>query len=110
MGAAHGPDIGAYSGDLQGYTTDNVVRHATIGRSLARLADKAAFRVRTVVTTTPVFRDLKDADHTLGLGRNTQQAIEENYIDQQRGHRWFADLSEGQFYASFTLITVICSR
>lgn len=92
------------------YTTDHVVRNATIGRSLARLADRAGFLVKTVVTTTPVFRDFQDADHTLGLGRNMQQAFEDNYIDQQRGRRWFADLSEGQFYASFTLITVICSR
>ncbi|MGA5526250.1 methyltransferase domain-containing protein [Streptomyces pseudogriseolus] len=92
------------------YTTDHVVRNATIGRSLARLADDAGFAVETVVTTTPVFRDFQDADHTLGLGRNMQQAIDEHCIDQQRGRRWFAGLSEGQFYASFTLITVICSR
>ncbi|EGX55731.1 hypothetical protein SZN_31429 [Streptomyces zinciresistens K42] len=92
------------------YTTDHVVRNATIGRSLARLADKAGFLVKTVATTTPVFRDFQDADHTLGLGRNMLEAINENYIDQQRGRRWFSDLSEGEFYASFTLITVICSR
>ncbi|MER6465793.1 methyltransferase domain-containing protein [Streptomyces sp. NPDC001228] len=92
------------------YTTGHVVRNATIGRSLSRLADQAGFQVRTVVTTTPVFRDFQEADHTLGLGRNMQQAIDENHIDQQRGSRWFTDLSEGQFYASFSLITVICSR
>ncbi|MFJ9539256.1 methyltransferase domain-containing protein [Streptomyces sp. NPDC101225] len=92
------------------YTTDHVVRNATIGRSLARLADGVGFDVRTVVTTTPVFRDFHDADHTLGLGRTMHLAIDEHHIDQQRGHRWFTGLSTGQFYASFTLITVICSR
>lgn len=92
------------------YTTEHVVRNATIGRALARLADRAGFHVGTVVTTTPVFRDFQEADHILGLGRNMQQAIDGNYIDQHRGRRWFTDLSEGQFYASFTLITVICSR
>ncbi|MER7378426.1 methyltransferase domain-containing protein [Streptomyces lanatus] len=92
------------------YTTGHVVRNATIGRSLARLADQGGFHILTVVTTTPVFRDFQEADHTLGLGRNMQQAIDGNHIDQQRGRRWFTDLSEGQFYASFTLITVICSR
>lgn len=92
------------------YTTGHVVRNAAIGRSLARLADQAGFHVRTVATTTPVFRDFQDADHTLGLGRNMQRAINENHIDEQRGRRWFTDLSEGQFYASFALVTVICSR
>ncbi|MEU4130392.1 methyltransferase domain-containing protein [Streptomyces wuyuanensis] len=92
------------------YTTSDVVRNATIGRSLARLAERAGFVVQTVLTTTPVFRDFEDADHMLGLGRNTQRAIEEGRIDATRGRRWFASLSEGPFYASFTLVTVLCSR
>ncbi|MEU9883574.1 methyltransferase domain-containing protein [Streptomyces phaeochromogenes] len=92
------------------YTTEEAVRNATIGRSLGRLAEKAGFRVETVVATTPVFRDFAEADHTLGLGRNMQQAINAGYVAQDRGRRWFADLAEGPFYASFTLITVICSR
>ncbi|WP_425247689.1 hypothetical protein [Streptomyces sp. NEAU-NA10] len=92
------------------YTSEEVVRHATIGRSLARLADKAGFRVETVAATTPVFRDFEDADHTLGLGRTMQLAIDEGRIDQDRGRRWFTSLSEGPFYASFTLVTVMCSR
>ncbi|MGW6744268.1 methyltransferase domain-containing protein [Streptomyces sp. NPDC055025] len=92
------------------YTTAEVVRHATIGRRLARLAEQAGFGVETVRATTPVFRDFQDADHTLGLGRNTQQAIEAGHIDRDRGHRWFADLSQGTFFASFSLVSVICSR
>jgi hypothetical protein len=63
-----------------------------------------------VTTTTPVFRDFQDADHTLGLGRNLHQAITDGRIDLDRGHRWFTGLSEGPFYASFTLVTVVCSR
>ncbi|MGW7018065.1 methyltransferase domain-containing protein [Streptomyces decoyicus] len=92
------------------YTTAEVVRHATIGRSLARLAEQAGFRVEAVLATTPVFRDFQEADHTLGLGRNMQKAINEGRIDRDRGHRWFAGLSQGPFYASFTLVSVICSR
>ncbi|MEV5336585.1 hypothetical protein [Streptomyces werraensis] len=74
------------------YTTAEVVRHATIGRSLVRFAEQAGFCVETVLATTPVFRDFPEADHTLGLGRNMQQAINEGRIDRDRGHRWFADL------------------
>lgn len=92
------------------YTTSEVVRHATIGRSLARHAEQAGFVVETVRATTPVFLDFHDADHTLGLGRNMQQAIQNGHIDEARGRRWFASLSESPFYASFTLVTVICSR
>ncbi|MFC8202062.1 methyltransferase domain-containing protein [Streptomyces sp. NPDC057298] len=94
--------------DFTRYTTEEVVRNATIGRSLGRLAEKAGFRVETVVATTPVFRDFADADHTLGLGRNMQQAINDGYMERDRGERWFA--AGLAFYASFTLVTVICSR
>ncbi|WP_225882434.1 hypothetical protein [Streptomyces aureocirculatus] len=66
--------------------------------------------METVLATTPVFRDLADADHTLGLGRNMQQAINDGYVEQDRGQQWFANLAEGSFYASFALVTVICSR
>ncbi|MDI5974536.1 methyltransferase domain-containing protein [Streptomyces sp. SL13] len=92
------------------YTAAEVVRHATIGRSLARLAEQAGFHIEAVIATTPVFRDFQEADHTLGLGRNMQKAIDDGHIDRIRGHRWFASLPEGPFYASFTLVSVICSR
>ncbi|GAA3378468.1 hypothetical protein GCM10020367_58070 [Streptomyces sannanensis] len=92
------------------YTTSDVVRHATIGRGLARLAEQAGFTVETVLATAPVFRDFQDADHTLGLGRNMQRAISDGYIDEARGRRWFASLAEGPFFAAFTLVSVICSR
>ncbi|MFG2720176.1 methyltransferase domain-containing protein [Streptomyces sp. NPDC048416] len=92
------------------YTTAEVVRNATVGRSLARLAVQAGFHVETVLATTPVFRDFHEADHMLGLGRNMGKAIAEDHIDRSRGDRWFAGLSQGPFYASFTLVSVICSR
>ncbi|MFE9920664.1 methyltransferase domain-containing protein [Streptomyces sp. NPDC005774] len=92
------------------YTTSEVVRHATIGRSLARHAEQAGFTVETVIATTPVFLDFQDADHTLGLGRNMQQAIQDGHIDEERGRRWFTSLSEGTFFASFMLVSVVCSR
>lgn len=92
------------------YTTAEVVRNATIGRRLARLAEEAGFRVESVDAVTPVFLDFQEADHTLGLGRNLRKAIDGGHIDPARGHDWFAGLSRGPFYASFTLISVVCSR
>ncbi|MFB7558376.1 hypothetical protein [Streptomyces brevispora] len=57
---------------------------------------EAGFRVKTVLATTPVFRDFQEADHTLGLGRNMQQAIDTGRVDRERGHRWFTGLSAGR--------------
>ncbi|MFD4571884.1 methyltransferase domain-containing protein [Streptomyces sp. NPDC058417] len=92
------------------FTTAEVVRNATIGRALPRLATAAGFRVTHVAATTPVFTDVTEADHTLGLGRNLQQAVARGHIDPTRGRSWFDALSEGPFYASFTLVTVLCTR
>ncbi|MDJ1136827.1 methyltransferase domain-containing protein [Streptomyces iconiensis] len=92
------------------YTTSVAVRNATIGRSLARRTEQAGFTVLTVLATAPVFQDFQAADHTLGLGRNTQKAIDSGHIEEDLGRRWFASLSEGPFLASFSLFTVLCSR
>ncbi|MEK2494050.1 methyltransferase domain-containing protein [Kitasatospora purpeofusca] len=92
------------------FITAEVVRNATIGRSLARLAEQVGFRVETVLGTTPVFQDFPEADHILGLGRNMQNAINDGHIDRDRGRRWFDGLSRGPFYASFTLVSVLCTR
>ncbi|MFD8520245.1 methyltransferase domain-containing protein [Streptomyces capillispiralis] len=93
------------------FTTAEVVRHATIGRGLARLAARAGFRVEAVHTTTPLFLDFAEADHTLGLGRNLQKAVDGGHVDPVRGREWFDRLSApGPFYASFTLVSVVCSR
>ncbi|MEZ0156565.1 methyltransferase domain-containing protein [Streptomyces griseorubens] len=92
------------------YTTTEAVRHATVGRRLPHLAEQAGFSVEAVLATTPVFRDVEEADHTLGLGRNMEAAVAAGYVDRERGRRWFTGLSQGAFFASFTLITVICTR
>jgi ubiquinone/menaquinone biosynthesis C-methylase UbiE len=92
------------------YTTGQVVRHAAIGRSLARRAHRAGFRVETATATALVLRDAEDADHTLGLGRTMRRAVDAGHVDAARGREWFASLSEGPFFACFTLMTVICSR
>ncbi|MEH0423357.1 hypothetical protein [Streptomyces sp. B21-083] len=87
-----------------------MVRRATVGRRLARLAVRAGFRVETVIATTTIFTDFEHGDHTLGLGRNMQQAMAEGHIDSTRGEAWFAGLAQSHYYASFTLVTVVCSR
>jgi SAM-dependent methyltransferase len=89
------------------FTTTRVVRNATIGRGLARLAEAAGFTVGTVEATTPVFRDPATADRVLGLGRNTERAIAAGFVGERAGRDWFASLSQGPFLASATVFTVI---
>ncbi len=92
------------------FTTSQVVRNSAIGRGLPRLAEQAGFAVETVRTTAPVFRDVDEADHVLGLGRNMRKAIDGGHIDEARGLRWFTSLAQGPFFATFTLVTVACTR
>ncbi|MFF8600179.1 methyltransferase domain-containing protein [Streptomyces sp. NPDC015232] len=92
------------------YTVTEVVRNATIGRSLARLAERAGFTVETVCATTPVLRDAEVADYTLGLGRNIERAVAAGYVTEARARDWFTGLGEGSFHASFTLVTVLARR
>ncbi|MET8575227.1 hypothetical protein [Streptomyces sp. NPDC005012] len=55
-------------------------------------------------------RHFQEADHVLGLGRNTRRAIDDGHIAPDRGRRWITDLAQGPFYASFTLVAVVCTR
>ncbi|MEU9336954.1 methyltransferase domain-containing protein [Streptomyces sp. NPDC048290] len=104
------------SGDLETsraftrYTASVAVRNATIGRALPRLARGAGFQVETVFAETPHFTDVAEADYALGLGRNMERAIDEGRVARERGRRWFEGLFQGPFFASFTLVAVVCTH
>ncbi|MGH4031648.1 methyltransferase domain-containing protein [Actinomycetota bacterium Odt1-20B] len=92
------------------FTVSRAVRNATIGRRLPRLTEAAGFTVEAVWATAPVFRDLRDADHSLGLGRNMRRAVDAGFVAEERGREWFASLAQGPFFASFTLVSVVATR
>lgn len=82
------------------FVCSNVVRNATIGRQLARLARAAGFEIETVRAATTVFHDFASADKILAFTRNTERAIRAGALDREAGERWLADLRRGDFLAA----------
>ncbi|WP_406630639.1 methyltransferase domain-containing protein [Amycolatopsis sp. WGS_07] len=82
------------------FVCSTMVRNATVGRSLPRLALAAGLEVRDVSVATPVFRDFETADKILGLSRNTERAVRAGQLDRAEGDRWLAALAAGPFLAA----------
>lgn len=89
-----------------GYITDHVVRNATIGRALPRLATDAGFRVDKVIPITAVFRDAQAADQVLGLRRVTEGAVAAGYLSADAASQWLSYLATQPFFASGTTFIV----
>jgi ubiquinone/menaquinone biosynthesis C-methylase UbiE len=76
------------------YITDRVVRNATVGRQLARLAVRAGFRVDRVIPITSVFREIRGsrpssrpaARDRPGRGRSVPHAGLGEPVAQLPGH------------------------
>ncbi|USX50650.1 methyltransferase domain-containing protein [Lentzea sp. HUAS12] len=85
------------------FVCSTMVRNATIGRELPRLAREAGFEVEGVRAVTTVLRDFARADYTLALTRNTERAVRAGAIERADGERWLAELREGDFLASLTI-------
>ncbi|MEV4373285.1 methyltransferase domain-containing protein [Nonomuraea sp. NPDC049637] len=96
------PDVGR---TLARFISTEMVRHGTLGRSLARLCEEAGLAVRSVVTVAPVFRDLATADQVLGLRRNLVRAVGAGYLEPG-AEEWFDDLRSRPFLASALLFLV----
>ncbi|MFI7135785.1 methyltransferase domain-containing protein [Nonomuraea sp. NPDC050153] len=90
---------------LSRFLVTEIVRNATIGRSLARLCVEAGLVVRTVATVAPVFRDFATADQVFGLRRNVARAIAAGYLEPE-AERWIEGLGSQPFLASTLLFLV----
>lgn len=82
------------------FVCSTMVRNATIGRQLARLARTAGFEVEVVHTAAPVFHDFALADTIFAFTRNTERAIRAGAIERADGERWLAELWSGGFTAA----------
>jgi ubiquinone/menaquinone biosynthesis C-methylase UbiE len=91
------------------FITDQVIRNATIGRQLPRLAADAGFRVGRVIPITAVFRDSREADQVLGLLRVTGRAVQAGYLTQASADSWLTFLATPPFFASTTLFMTIAT-
>lgn len=89
------------------FVTERVVRNATIGRALPRLARRAGFASCRVVPVTSVFTEVQAADDVLGLKRVTDRAVAAHYLDSGAAARWLGHLAREPFLASVTLFLVI---
>jgi ubiquinone/menaquinone biosynthesis C-methylase UbiE len=91
------------------WTCDHVVRNASIGRGLARLADGAGLQVRSVTAHPSVWLDRQAADQVLGLTRNSAAAVEAGRLDDAAREAWLAAMSSGPFLAAVTLLVVVAA-
>ncbi|GAB2852289.1 methyltransferase domain-containing protein [Lentzea nigeriaca] len=91
------------------FVCSTMVRNATIGRRLARLARGAGFEVQVVRTASPVFHDFALADNIFAFTRNTERAIRAGAIDRADGERWLAELQSGDFLAA-PLVFLLSAR
>ncbi|MFL6057047.1 MAG: methyltransferase domain-containing protein [Actinoallomurus sp.] len=89
------------------HVTDKVIRNASIGRQLTRLAIDAGFSVPTVIPITPVFRDVEAADNVFGLERTTQRAVAAGYLTTEQARRWLDHPAHGPFLAAVTFYIVV---
>ncbi len=97
----------ATSWDFVRYTCSEVVRNASIGRQLARLAAGAGFTVRSVTVHAPLFAEFGEADRILGLTRNSAAAAACGFVEETRAGRWLAALRSEPFLATVMVFTVI---
>ncbi|MFF4955482.1 methyltransferase domain-containing protein [Streptomyces sp. NPDC001222] len=89
------------------YVADVVIRNASLGRQLPRLATETGFTVPAVVPVTPVFRDVRVADKIFGLERTTRRAATAGYLTREEADRWLAHLAQGPFLAAVTFYIVV---
>jgi ubiquinone/menaquinone biosynthesis C-methylase UbiE len=88
------------------FVADRVVRNATVGRQLVRLAAGAGFRIGKIIPVTAVFRDVQAADQVLGIQRVTRRAVDAGYLTQDAADQWLAYLAAQPFFSSATLYIV----
>jgi SAM-dependent methyltransferase len=88
------------------YVCTEVIRNATIGRQLRRLALDAGFEV-AVSTSASVYDAFDYCDKVAGLRRNTQRAIKAGYMDEAEGQQWLEDLQNGPFFATSVMFMAV---
>jgi ubiquinone/menaquinone biosynthesis C-methylase UbiE len=88
------------------FIVERLVRNACVGRQLVRYVEAAGFAA-TVEVLPAVFRDARDADAVLGLGRNTGRAVDAGYLTAAQGRAFTEGLSDGSFFASLSVLLVV---
>jgi SAM-dependent methyltransferase len=87
------------------FIVERLVRNACVGRQLARHLEAVGFTA-TVEVWPAVFRDPRDADAVLGIGRTTERAVDAGYLTAAQGRAFTDWLSDGSFFASVSVLLV----
>ena len=87
------------------FVSSEIVRNATIGRTLPRLCENAGLQVRSVRVAMPLFRDFESAERTLGLRRTTVRAVDAGYLHATAAE-WVTHAGSGSFLATAPLFLV----
>lgn len=82
------------------------VRNPTLGRQLVRIASEGGFLIRTVEAIAVTFREYDEADHILGLQRNSARAVAAGALAEPDATAWLQRLASVPFLAAFTLYLV----
>ncbi|MEU4801165.1 methyltransferase domain-containing protein [Actinosynnema sp. NPDC023587] len=91
---------------VRDHLCDHVVPGGTVGRGVARLAERAGFDVELHVTA-PVLRDFRAADEILGLRRTAERAVRAGGLAPDSASRWLRELGTTPFLATFLLFTAV---
>ncbi len=93
------------------YVATAVVRNATIGRDLARLADAAGLVVREVIAHPVVFTDHAAADAILKFDSVAGRAVAAGFLAEATAAAWLERLATGRtFLAALTFFIVVAER
>lgn len=95
---------------FNGFVCAEMVRNATVGRQLPRLAEQAGLEVCDVIAATPLFRDFALADRILGLSRNTERAVRAGRLNREAGRQWLTELAAGPFLATSMVFIAVLRR
>jgi ubiquinone/menaquinone biosynthesis C-methylase UbiE len=89
------------------FVSASIVRNATFGRQVARLAEHCGFTVRDVLTVAPVLRNFKVADRILGLSHIMGRAVSTGRIRSAAADQWLAAMDAGPFLAAGIVFTTV---
>lgn len=86
------------------FTCEQVVRNATLGREVGRLASDVGWARDAVAAMTTAFDDFDTADQVLGLGRNSLSAVDAGYLSSAERKQWLDGLRQAPVYAAATIV------
>jgi SAM-dependent methyltransferase len=100
----------AVSAAFTSFTCRHVVRNATLGRRVGRLATAVGWTRSTVDGCALTLTDFEEADSILGLGRNSASAVRAGDMTAGERESWLASLVGQPVLAAVTLVVTTLTK